>query len=74
MKEVVQTLQPADPVGNVASIRKGNARKWLIWTWGTDAGKGAFKVVAGLKLISVKDYKLLVDCKTINNRHNAVTI
>ena len=34
--EAVRTLEPEDPVGYAASFLEGNARRWLISTWGPD--------------------------------------
>ena len=39
VQEALRTLQPADPVGYVASFLEGNARKWLISSWGPDGSR-----------------------------------
>ena len=36
VQEALRTLQPADPVGYVASFLEENVRKWLISSWGSD--------------------------------------
>ena len=36
VQEALRTLQPDDPVGYAASFLEGNARRWLISSWGPD--------------------------------------
>ena len=36
VEEAIRTLQPEDPVGYPASFLEGNARKWLVSSWGSD--------------------------------------
>ena len=36
VEEAIRTLKPEDPVGYAASFLEGNARKWLVSSWGSD--------------------------------------